>query len=318
MRSRYYDELSDLDAALQAVPDSTAADYFGANLMRESLLRRREELVAEAAGVLDLGLSGDGIATTGGEVSLVARVLESLQESLASIAQVLAGEPTSRGLIPGAIKDSVQLRVALASPGSLNLRLVPANLPDKDDEQLPLAPPEDLGDADVEEAAPLLDQSVERLIGLLRYPEADRNDLLQDIADVGPRATSHLQHLSKTLGEAGATASFAWRSSHLRSDVVFSSDAARRLTVTLEQVSEASRQMVYTGRLVGGSLVYRTFELELEGDGASLIAGKVVEDALPDVERLFGQACTAHIEVREATLPSGETRESHTLTSLSE
>jgi hypothetical protein len=58
--------------------------------------------------------------------------------------------------------------------------------------------------------------------------------------------------------------------------------------------------------------------LQLEGDDASLIAGKVVEGALDDLEQLFGRTCTARIQVRDARLPSGETREAHTLMYLSE
>jgi len=318
MSTRHHQELSDLDATLQLVSESAAAEHFGVSLMRDSLLRRRDEVVAEAAGVLDLGLAGEDLSATGSEVTLVARVLESLQESLASIAQVLAGEPTSRGLIPGAIKDSVQLRVALATPGSLHLRLVPASATHESDVQLSL-PEQSSAPGEGEETPwPLLDQSIDRLIGLLGYSQDEKTDLLQDIADVGPRATSHLHHLSKTLSEAGAGAALSWRSSYVRAETTISSQEARRLTSTLEEVSEDSREVVYTGRLVGGSLVHRTFELELEGDGNSLVAGKASEDALPDLQRLFGQSCTAHIQVREAQLTSGETRESHTLTRLSE
>jgi hypothetical protein len=90
------------------------------------------------------------------------------------------------------------------------------------------------------------------------------------------------------------------------------------LSRTLERVEETTREVVYTGRLVGGSLVHRTFELEPEGEDGGLVAGKIVEEVLRDLEALFGRTCTARIEVREATMPSGETRESHLLRQLSE
>jgi hypothetical protein len=95
-------------------------------------------------------------------------------------------------------------------------------------------------------------------------------------------------------------------------------EAAKQLTDVLEATEEESREFIYTGRLVGGSLVGRTFELELDGEERSVIAGKVVEGALGDVERLFGQPCTARMEIREARHSSGETSESHTLKHLAD
>jgi len=320
MTPRHRDELRDLDSALAEASEVRASADFGISLMRDSLLRRREEVFADAAGVLDLALRGAAPGTTGAEISLVGKVLDSFQESLASVAQVLAGEPTSRGLIPGAIKGLVQLRVAGATSGSLQLRLVPANLPTEDsapDQPMLLESGADQ-EADQEEA-PLLDRSMERLIGLLSYGDADRDELLQDIADVGPRTTSHLQALSKAVGEAGANASLTWRSAGSERSAIFTRQSAERLARTLEEVVEESREVVFTGRLVGGSLVHRTFELEPDAEGASLVAGKVTEQVLPELARMqFGQPCTAHIEVREARLPSGETREAHLLTHLTD
>lgn len=309
---RHHEELSDLTSALQAASEEAAADSFGVRLMRDSLVRRHEELVGEVAGSLEIALRGSAGAT-GAEVSLVAKVLDSLQETLASIAQVLAGEPTSRGLIPSAIKDLVELRIAEALPGSLQLRLVPTNLPSEE------APPQGslLDPGGPGDEPPLLDQSMRRLIGLLADSDEQRRpELLQGIADVGPRATTHLQRLSKALGEAGADAELQWRSARTEARVRFARTSAVRLAQTLEEVEERVREVIYTGRLVGGSLVHRRFELEPEGEDASLIAGEVVEQALRQLERLFGQTCTAHVDVREAKLPSGETREGHLLTQL--
>lgn len=309
-------ELSDLETALAAAPEGMAGEYFGVQLMRDSLIRRREIIASEAAGVLDLVLSGDDPRTTGDEISLVARVLDALQESLASIGQVLAGEPTSRGLIPSAIKDLVSLRIAVAAPGSLQLKLVPAH-PEAHVSQVQPSLLEDEDEDDDEEEAPLLDRSVDRLIGLLAHTPEETEELLQDLAHVGPRATSHIQDLTKTLNEAGANVSLEWHSAHRQRATTFSRSASQALAETLDAVKEESRQVVATGRLVGGSLVHRTFELEPAGEEQSLIAGRVAEDALPSLELLFGQTCTAHMEVREARLPSGETREAHFLTGLS-
>lgn len=312
-------ELNDLETALAAAPQQMASEYFGVQLMRDSLVRRRETIVGEAAGVLDLVLSSDDPRTTGDEISLVARVLEALQESLASIGQVLAGEPTSRGLIPSGIKDLVALRIAATAPGSLQLKLVPAHpeIEVKQPQASLLESAQSSQEGEGEEEAPLLDQSVDRLIGLLSRASGNTEELLHDLAYVGPRTTSHIQDLTKALNEADANVSLAWNSAHCQSEATFGRSASRALGETLDAVKEDSREVVATGRLVGGSLVHRTFELEPAGEEQSLVAGKVAEDALPSLELLFGQTCTAHMEVREARLPSGETREAHFLTALS-
>lgn len=301
---RLTEEIQDLDRALGAVSPEIADESFAFRLTRDSLLRRRDELVAAAAGVLDMGLQ-PGDDESGAEISLVARVLDSFQESLASIAQVLAGEPTALGLIPVSIKDGVQLKVAEANPGSLNLRLVPAN---------PHPEPErSLFDSDPE--VPLIDRSISLLLGLLAEID-DKPSLVQHIADVGPRATGHIQRLGKVLGESNAGVSLSWRSSATEARADVSGEQALTLTSRLSEIKEASRDVVLTGRLVGGSLVRRSFELELE-DG-SVIAGQVSEAPLDRLARLFGRSCTARIEVREAVLRSGETRESHQLLDLTE
>ena len=224
-------------------------------------------------------------------------MLASLQDSLASIAQVMAGKPTARGLIPAAIKESVELRVAIARPGSLSLQLVPA------------APIQEPLFEDGDES--LLDLSVGRLLSLLGHADGDRSVLLADIADLGPRVTAHVQTLSNLLAENQANASLRWRSQALEKSAVLDMRGATELRRVLREVEETTRDLVYTGRLVGGSLVRRTFELELELEPpeTTVIGGRVAEGALADLEELFGQHVTAVIVVRESRLRSGETRD---------
>ncbi len=126
-------------------------------------------------------------------------------------AQAIGGERTSRGLIPAAIKDAVELRLLGARPGSLSLELVPV----RKEMQQPLF-------EDSEES--LLEVTVERFLGLM----SGRSDLLQDAADLGPRATSHIAELSKCLAEAQATASMTWESRRASVDSLGRRGACRR------------------------------------------------------------------------------------------
>lgn len=309
-------ELRHLDDALAGFDDEMTGRYFGAALTRAGLEAKRSMVELESAGMLDLILDGASEVAHGDEISLVGRFLNALQETLASIAQVLAGEPTSRGLIPGEIKELVSLRLAETAPGSLQMKLVPANPKASDAPQMRLHP--DVISDDDDERVPLLDRSVDRLIGVLAHDPEQSSDLLQDLADLGPRTATHLNELTKALNEGNANVSLAWQSDHATRSTRFTRDASKALARCLEEVTERSRELVVTGRIVGGSLVHRRFELEPTGEEHGLLAGAVTDDALPSLELLFGQMCTATITVSEASLPSGETREAHLLRSLAQ
>jgi hypothetical protein len=296
-------DIKPIDAALAGISPDQARQHFGLDVMRKSLERQRDQL----NGWLRLALTRDGRLGTGAELSLVAGVLSSLQDSVSSIAQVVAGQPTARGLIPAAIKEATELRVAAAEPGSLNLLLVPVATA-----QEPL-----FQDSD----ETLLEVSVDRLIGLLSRADGDRGELLGDIGYLGPRVTSHVQLLTNWLSEGRATAALQWRSRNLDRTMRLDTPAATQLRDILREVEEGdSRTLILTGRLVGGSLVRGTFELELDPEinvpEATLITGRADEGALSDLEQLFGQRVTANVEARESKLRSGETRETHILKSL--
>src|SRR4051812_14646740 len=93
-------ELEQLRQTLESFDPEHSERYFGVRLMRESLERRLRQVEDGMRGRLDVGLTRASRSGTGAELFLVAGVLSSLQDGLASIAQVLAGRPTGRGLIP--------------------------------------------------------------------------------------------------------------------------------------------------------------------------------------------------------------------------
>jgi hypothetical protein len=295
------DDLRRLDDALAAFAEDTT-DLPGVQLMRSSLERRRGEILAAMVDQeLDISLARPVRRGTGGELKLVAAVLASLQDSLSSIAQTLTGRPTARGLIPGAIVESVELRVMAASAGSLNLSLLPA-FPET---QVPLF-------EDGPEST--LDLSVGRLVEVLEHAGAAPAEVLQSLSDLGPRATTHIQALAKTLADASADLTLMWRSPRRSATVAMESVAAAQLRQVIDAVEEEQRTVVFTGRLVGGSLIRATFELEL--DDGSVVRGPADQEVLHEVEELFGQECAATILIRELRLHTGETKEVHRLTHL--
>lgn len=295
------DDLRRLDEALDAFREESG-DLIGVQLMRESLERHRAELLAQLADQqLDLSLTRTARRGTGGELKLVAAVLAALQDSLASIAQTFAGRPTTRGLIPSAVSESVELRVAAAAPGSLQLILVPAY----PETQVPLF--------DDAEDSPL-DLSVLRLGEVLDGASSGADAVLEQVKDIGPRATAHIATLAKVLTDSEAAIAMNWRSPRHHRAVHLDVRTASTLQRTLAEVEEEERNVVFTGRLVGGSLIRATFELEL--DDGTVVRGSVDDGILLEVESLFGAECVATLSVRQIRLKGGETKEAHRLIGL--
>jgi len=267
--------------------------------MQAGLEHRRVELVQQyllateisSEESLDLGLTRTG-QQVGAEVGLLAGLLGAFQESVTAIAQSVRRRPTARGLVPADIQALVRLRVAFALPGSLTLRLVPERSQDE------LA---------VDEGGSLLEQSVETLLAILAGIEVDENASLAAIAQAGPRASGHLATLANIIQRNEADVSFRWRSRRGLRRAAFSPSQATRLSTLLEAVEQEERDRVYSGRLVGGSLVRGTFELEL--DDGSIVSGRVGDDLLEQVEAYFGKECTAAVHIRETKLPAGDTKE---------
>lgn len=308
------DELHQLEELIAAAHADGAQNFVGGRLMVVGLQQRRSRVLSEhldahmapSPEVLDFAVTRAAAHGTGGEIGLLARILAPFQDSLASIAQSTVGRPTARGQLPGTIHESVALRVAVALPGSLHLRLVPA-VPES---QAPL----------FDEQHSLLEVSVNSLFSLLtdavQIPE---EDTFHHVAAVGPRAASHLHALSKVLAETHASLNLRWRSPRAHYRGSLDSTRAAELRQILEDVTDEVRTRRYSGRMVGGNLIRKTFDLQIgEAEDGSLISGKVVDDALEDLELFFGEVCTATIEVRESALRSGETREHFTLLELND
>jgi hypothetical protein len=294
-----HEPLGLVEDLLSAFDNAGAADFVGGRLMQAGLKHRRAQLLQQyllAAEIpsqesLDLGLAPAG-RQAGAELGLLAGLLGAFQESVTAIAQSVRRRPTSRGLVPADIQALVRMRVAFALPGSLTLRLVP----ERSLEELP-----------VDEGGSLLDQSVETLLAILAGVESDEQASMAAIAQAGPRAAGHLATLASVIQRNDADISFRWRSRGSVTRTGFSPTQATRLASLLREVEEEERDRVYSGRLVGGSLVRGTFELEL--DDGSIVSGRVGDDLLELVEVYFGQECTAAVHIRETKLPAGDTKE---------
>lgn len=309
MTEQSLDFLAATDETLSLFDTVEPGAYFGVELMRRGMQRQRERLLLDRLGsaprfeqALELELRQSN-TEAGAEAALLANVLGSLQEAILAVAQSLRERPTLHGPVTAAIQDAVRLRVAFALPGSLRLRLIPAD------------PESQHSLFEEEEEESLLSLSMSSLLEVLESATREnREDLLQHVASLGPRASLHLGALSSALDRGNARMAIAWRSPRAVNTVRLDRSDAQRLNSILQEVRSAERELVVSGRLVGGSLVRRTFEIEL--DDGSILSGKADEQVLPVIEELFGGACTAELLETETSLPSGETKEAFRLVRL--
>jgi hypothetical protein len=254
---------------------------------------------------------------SGARITVLGEILGSLQGSISAIAQALAAEPTRRGVIPAEIQQAVTLRLALALPGSLALRLVPIE-PEESGRTEPLIPlfEEQTMMADGETPASLLDQSIRRLFTIMSEPpEMPSPEWLATVAEVGPRSAGHLRALSKVLADAETSTTLTWHGLSSEAEARVEERAARRLHKLLGEVRHDERERTVTGTLVGASLLRSRFEIEGEDE---LITGHVHPFALRKLESFFGRTCTARLTVRETTTAGGETQEVYSLVDVSD
>jgi hypothetical protein len=311
----HWHELEELDALIAESSTPETSGYFGAHLTLDSLVRRRADLLGlmlaqglDATERLDLVLQASASSAAGADVGFVARLLSELQESISAIAQALTRGATRRGVVPIEIQELVRLRLATALPGSLALRMVPS-IPSSAARQLELT-------GEGGEAPSLLELATTRLIETVSSASDANHELLGLVAELGPRASLHLRELARIIATGATDVSFGWASELGTAHAALTRDTAIRLHTFLEGVEESITEVTVAGRLVGGSLVRRRFEIELPDE--TILSGSAGDEALAAVERYFGQACVATLQVRHTDVRGGETREAYTLLHLSQ
>jgi PadR family transcriptional regulator PadR len=296
-----WNELAQLDELIASMEED-AADLLGVRLTKESLERRRSILIDEAlshreiaAERLDVIVRGAAATGRGVDLTFFAGLLAEIQATVASLAQAATRGATARGVIPIEIQDLTRLRLTMALPGSLAVRLVPAKK---------VSPQVDL----FGETPAVIDQSIRRLLSILDQAVQDPVSLVDSLAEIGARTSKHLRGLTQLLIEGDADLSLTWAAPDVHEEVTLPRSSAFSLNAILHAVEESETSIVVEGRIVGGSLVRRRFELELPDE--TILSGQVAEEALVLLERYFGKECTATLVVRQAALKSGEVRES--------
>jgi len=154
----------------------------------------------------------------------------------------------------------------------------------------------------------ILERSVERLLDFFTEAARSREEMLGAISEMGPVSAAHLRRLSDVIASSVTETRLVWRSPQMTRETTVPPELAREIHEFLGRVEEVEREVKLAGRLVGGSLVRRRFELELPDE--QVVSGTVEVDALRDLEALsLGTACTATIIEATVSVPGGGSRQ---------
>lgn len=177
-----WDELTELNWVLEEFADTVPSEFFGVDAMRQSLERRRTSLLDEVlthqeavAEHLDIVLTGEASTSRGVRVPVLVELLHDVQEALAGIGTAVARGPR-RVRVSAAMRELVALRVSLALPGSLAVRLVPA------DATLVQTEVDLFG-----EHVSVLEESVGRLVSFFGDASGSETSVLDAVSAIGPR-----------------------------------------------------------------------------------------------------------------------------------
>ena len=267
-----------------------------------SLLAHEQELKAElrAAELLasncdaEIVLDGDPVQGHAVQAGFLGSFLESLQNVVNAVAQVMTSEPTARAAIPRNIIAENRLMVVAGFESSFGLRLrVPSQ--------------EELGQMFETMSASVLKQVCQTL-----SEEGFGEETIRLISH--SRVKKHYGDLLNLTAKAGATVCVRTRAYPY--GVRLTSKQARERADWLELLQTREEETTFSGILVGGSIQSARFELKV---GEEVFRGKVSERALEQMHQArFGDEVTATVKVITATHEEAaiEPTTSYFLTSL--
>lgn len=240
-----------------------------------------EQMISElraaefAASGADLEMTLIGEPVKGSEIfaGFLGDVLRTFQDLLNAVAQVFSGAPTSRAPVQRNIIVETRLRVLTFQPGSFGVRL---RLPSRAETGELFEP-----------------QSREVLVSVCESlteptPSTNSSELLSH-----PRVKSHYAKLTQLLAKEAADATFRYASNP--HGVVLSASKAREKNEWLDLLQTKEDIIQIEGRLVGGSLEKRRFELQ---GGETTYSGRVSEEAVRKMKGLaFGSLVNARLKI---------------------
>lgn len=289
-----FGELRALHELMSAYPASDLAQSPGLEVMFQSLKKREQEIVAQLDEVPapELALTIEGSSVQGHSILVdqLARLLASLQGTLSAIGQSLTDRVTIKGQVPAHIREATALRLIGTVEGSFGVRLRGPILPPVQ-ESLFL---EQVG------ATTVFDSSLEVVLDVVEAVVRDEpEDTVRELlVPLGIRAVHRFAELADVINVSTVdVATFLWRGPEQEEPrrIRLSRQSAEKLEETLTRAEESQRDIPFTGRLVGASLVRDRFELQLDDD--EVISGTVERSLVARLKEFFDATCTVTLRV---------------------
>lgn len=299
--------LTDLDGALRAQNEMfrAAPESFALALGNRSLLGMQEKLRDERAELLrhrvaeklNIALDGGKFQNNTASIGALGALLIRIQKLYSSIGQSITQGPRQRGPIATSITEATELRLTSTFPSSFGMSLVVSPKNELFVDSLPGA-------------------AFESLFGLLSSTQSER-EVMRLSGELGTRSINHLRHIANILSKQDSELSLEWSdSAGIKHYWTASPEESSRTLFRLSAIKETRAETkLFTGRIVGASLLRNRFEL-VTGDGA-IIEGKIVSSTVEDVARAFGNICSVLVDETEITdSASGQSRIYYSLISI--
>ena len=244
---------------------------------RLSELKKQKEamLAAFSKETISIRIYGDKVET--GKISsrVLLAALGGFQSMLDSVANAMLNSPTSRGKIPGHIKDITEFEVVGTFAGSFGVRL----------EREVLQSGMSSGDTDINKA-------LDELFNVLETLD-NSEQLLSVITPCGKRTVMHYRQWIDDMRDNDVNLEVDWVDDSARTRKLhILKERAPSIITTLDTIDKIENEDVtLCGMLNGVNIRNRTFEMSVEGEG--LIKGKASLETLISITDKIGTEIVA-------------------------
>lgn len=274
-------KIQDTEKELQnlvAFSDDTMRTIMTSELdYRLSELKKQKEamLAAFSKETISIRIYGDKVET--GKISsrVLLAALGGFQSMLDSVANAMLNSPTSRGKIPGHIKDITEFEVVGTFAGSFGVRL----------EREVLQSGMSSGDTDINKA-------LDELFNVLETLD-NSEQLLSVITPCGKRTVMHYRQWIDDMRDNDVNLEVDWVDDSARTRKLhILKERAPSIITTLDTIDRIENEDVtLCGMLNGVNIRNRTFEMNVEGEG--LIKGKASLETLISITDKIGTEIVA-------------------------
>lgn len=274
-------KIQDTEKELQnlvAFSDDTMRTIMTSELdYRLSELKKQKEamLASFSKETISIRIYGDKVET--GKISsrVLLAALGGFQSMLDSVANAMLNSPTSRGKIPGHIKDITEFEVVGTFAGSFGVRL----------EREVLQSGMSSGDTDINRA-------LDELFNVLETLD-NSEQLLSVITPCGKRTVMHYRQWIDDMRDNDVNLEVDWVDDSARTRKLhILKERAPSIITTLDTIDRIENEDVtLCGMLNGVNIRNRTFEMNVEGEG--LIKGKASLETLISITDKIGTEIVA-------------------------